>query len=365
MRILILGTRGIPNHYGGFEQFAQYLAKGLVEAGHEVYVYCSSLHPNKDDVYEGIHRIRCFDPENFLGTAGQFIYDLNCILDSRKRNADIILQLGYTSSAIWYFLLPKKPIVVTNMDGLEWKRQKYHPWVRKFLKFSEQLAATHSDHLIADSLAIQKYLKGTYNKHSYYLPYGANVYDRPDINALKDMQISAYDYYLLIARMEPENNIETILQGYVDAGSKKKMLVIGSTKSKYGDYIYRKFNNKGVVFLGSIFDIEVLNNLRYFAYLYFHGHSVGGTNPSLLEAMSCNVWICAHENEFNASILGEDAIYFQSSADVCNWIKHDMHQLTEKNKTNNIEKIKTQFSWPQVIADYESLMRKLYDEHLH
>lgn len=125
MKIAILGTRGVPNHYGGFEQFAEYFSVYLVEKGHEVYVYNSHNHPHQEKVFKGVHIIHQNDPEHKLGTFGQFIYDFNCILDSRKRNFDIILQLGYTSNSIWFFLLPKKSICITNMDGLEWKRTKY------------------------------------------------------------------------------------------------------------------------------------------------------------------------------------------------------------------------------------------------
>src|SRR5690349_15755847 len=120
MKIGIVGTRGIPNRYGGFEQFIEFVAPELVNRGHEVYVYNSSLHPYKEPTYKGVHIISKTDPENKIGTAGQFIYDLNCIRDSRKRNYDVILQLGYTSSSIWTFLYPSGSLLVTNMDGLEW-----------------------------------------------------------------------------------------------------------------------------------------------------------------------------------------------------------------------------------------------------
>ena len=134
MKIGILGTRGIPNYHGGFEQFAEFFASFLAEKGHEVYVYSSHLHPYKKSCFKGANIIHCYDPEDKIGTPGQFIYDLNCIMDSRKRNFDILLQLGYTSNSIWHRLLPKKPIIITNMDGLEWKRSKYNKWVRHFLK---------------------------------------------------------------------------------------------------------------------------------------------------------------------------------------------------------------------------------------
>ena len=117
MKIAILGTRGIPNNYGGFEQFAEFLSKLLVKRGHIVYVYNSHNHPFKEDKWKGVNIIHCKDPEKKIGTVGQFIYDLNCILDSRKRDFDIILQLGYGSSSIWNKFLPKRSVIITNIFG--------------------------------------------------------------------------------------------------------------------------------------------------------------------------------------------------------------------------------------------------------
>ena len=164
MKIAILGTRGIPNHYSGFEQFAEFFSVFLVEKGHDVYVYNSHDHLYQEKTFNGVNLIHQYDPEYKFGTFGQFIYDYNCIMDSRKRNFDIILQLGYTSNSIWFFLLPKKPIIITNMDGLEWKRSKYSKPVQQFLRFAERLAVKSSDFLISDSLGIQKYIDSKYCK---------------------------------------------------------------------------------------------------------------------------------------------------------------------------------------------------------
>ena len=158
MNIAIIGTRGIPNYYGGFEQCAEYLSVGLVRKGHKVTVYNSHAHPYKKSKWRGVHIIHCRDPENKIGTIGQFIYDFNCIRDLGKRKYDIVLQLGYTSSSVWGRLMPKKTIVTTNMDGLEWKRSKYSKEVKKFLLYAEKLAVKFSDYLISDSIGIQTYL---------------------------------------------------------------------------------------------------------------------------------------------------------------------------------------------------------------
>ena len=189
MKIGILGTRGIPNYHGGFEQFAEFFSVYLAQNNHEVYVYNSSKHPYQDKVFKGVNIIHCKDPENKIGTAGQFIYDLNCILDARKQRFDILLQLGYTSSTVWYKLLPKKATIITNMDGLEWKRSKYSNNVQRFLKYAEKLGVKSSDYLISDSIGIQKYLKKEYNVDSKYIAYGAELFDTPNIDVIKEYQV--------------------------------------------------------------------------------------------------------------------------------------------------------------------------------
>jgi glycosyltransferase involved in cell wall biosynthesis len=360
MKIAIIGTRGIPNHYGGFEQFAEYLSFGLVQKGHEVSVYNSHLHPYQENNWRGVNIIHCRDMEDKLGAAGQFVYDYNCILDTRKHNYDVILQLGYTSSSVWGKLLPKKSIVITNMDGLEWKRSKFSKKVQYFLKRAEKWAVKTSQHLIADSKGIQQHLKETFNVESTYIPYGAHVFNSPDKEILTQFKLKEYQYFLLIARMEPENNIETILDGYVNSGNNQPFLVIGKTENTFGTYLKEKFkNNESIIFLGGIYEIEKLNNLRFYSKLYFHGHSVGGTNPSLLEAMSSMSMIAAHDNVFNKSILEKDAFYFTNFDDVKNVFSLEMESFREKFVSNNLKKIEKLYTWNKIIDDYEKLFVKL------
>ncbi len=353
MKVAILGTRGIPNYYGGFEQFAEYFAVFLAEKGHEVYCYNIHHHPYQEKTYKGVQLIYQFDYEPKYGTAGQFLYDLNCIKDARARNFDIILQLGYTSSSVWYFLLPKKPIIITNMDGLEWKRTKYNKLVQRFLKFAEKLAVQSSDYLVSDSIGIKKYLDKTYQKKSTYIAYGADVFDEPNPEVLKKYQLESKAYHLLIARFEPENNLQIILDGFVESESKDRFVVIGNHQNKFGSFLKKRYQNyDNIKFLGQIYHLEDLNNLRYFSQIYFHGHSVGGTNPSLLEAMASQAFIAAHQNEFNQSILEQNAVYFKDSRDVKNIIKNikkiDNLQLVK----NNFETIKKVFNWDNINEQY-------------
>lgn len=364
MRIGILGTRGIPNNYGGFEQFADYLAEGLVKKGREVFVYNSHNHPYQEKEYKGAHIIHVYDPEYKIGTAGQFIYDLNCVLDSRKRNFDILLQLGYTSSSIWSKLMPKKSLIITNMDGLEWKRSKYSSAVQSFLKMAEKWAAKSSDHLVADSIGIQEYLQAKFNLESTYIPYGAETFENPDSKRLVKYNLEPDQYYLLIARMEPENNVETILRGYDQSNTSKPFMVIGRTDNSFGGYLKEEFkHNSNIKFLEGIYDMEMLNNLRYFCTAYFHGHSVGGTNPSLLEAMASSSFIVANDNIFNKAILGEDADYFKDVASLTLLFNAEKEKAKKQLAIQrNLKKISEKYSWKEIINRYDDLFANLAQE---
>jgi glycosyltransferase involved in cell wall biosynthesis len=364
MKIAILGTRGIPNYYGGFEQFAEFFSLYLVGKGHEVFVYNSHNHPFQENNFNGVNIIHQHNPENKLGVFGQFIYDFKCICDSRKRNFEIILQLGYTSNSIWFFLLPKKPIIITNMDGLEWKRSKYSKPVKQFLKFAEKLAINSSDYLVSDSLGIKKFIKMRYNKESTYIAYGAHLFENHNQEILKVYNVEKENYNMIMARLEPENNLDMVLQGVVLSEEKISILVIGNHNTKYGEYLKNKFQNQSNIrFLGGIYNLDHLNNLRYFSNLYFHGHSVGGTNPSLLEAMASKALIFAHNNDFNKGVLKENAFYFSNAEEVKNTLKiikkSDNLQFIE----NNFETIKNEFNWDKINGEYLQLFEKCLSEN--
>ena len=358
LRIGIIGTRGIPNHHGGFEQFAEYLSQGLVENGHEVAVYNSHNHPHQAKYLNDVEIIHCYDPEYLIGSMGQFIYDFNCVMDARKRNFDILLILGYTSSSIWGRLFPRNSIIVTNMDGLEWKRTKYAPIVQKYLLYAESLAVKYSDFHIADSEVIRDYLEKKYKIKTKYISYGAELPQAEDESLLSLYGVIKGDYFLLMARMEPENNIERILEGICSPGQMRKILVIGNTANSYGKKMIAKFgHDERVVFLGGIYDSVKLHTLKRYGRLYFHGHTVGGTNPSLLEAMASGVFICAHDNPFNRAVLKENAAYFTSADDVANMAKTFLIDHQEKQAIiENIEKIRVNHSWSLIVNQYQDFL---------
>jgi glycosyltransferase involved in cell wall biosynthesis len=358
LRIAILGTRGIPNHYGGFEHISEYVSAGLVKRGHSVTVYNSHNHAYQGNDWNGVEIRHCYDPEYLIGAAGQFVYDLNCLMDARKRKFDVVLIMGYTSSSVWGRLYPAKSTIITNMDGLEWKRSKYTPTVQRFLKYAEKLAVKYSTYYISDSLIIKSYLGEKYNIDSKYIPYGADLFSEEEREQVDSSEALKEDYFLLMARMEPENNIETILEGFNNSSSRKKFKVLGDTGNKFGKFIVDKFKNDDrIQFKGSIFDTGKVRALQNSSYLYFHGHSVGGTNPSLLEAMASEALIAAHNNPFNKSVLHTDAYYFSNAYDVRTLVETVQRKESEKTMvSNNLHKIKYQFNWDKIIDQYEEFI---------
>ena len=362
MKIAILGTRGIPNNYGGFEQFAEYLSVDLVKRGHSVTVYNSYEHKFKNPIYNGVNIIHKFCPESYIGSFAHFIYDWLCSKDTLNKNFDIIYHAGYQSSApsIFYFSKKSSSIWITNMDGLEWKRDKWSKPIKILTKFMERLAVKYSNYLISDNIGIKKYFNRKYNINSKFLSYGAEIPINISSNHLKDFSLEKFKYFILVARLEPENNIETILDGYSFSYKKNKFIVVGNFNSSYGKYLVKKYkSNNKIIFIGGLYDKPILDSLRKYSLLYFHGHSVGGTNPSLLEAMALGCFIVASDNQFNKSVLNKNGLYFKTSFDVKKIIDTNVETKTSSNRINCINKIKNENNWKKIVDQHELFFNKI------
>ncbi|MBK7854456.1 MAG: DUF1972 domain-containing protein [Bacteroidetes bacterium] len=324
MKIAIVSTRGIPNNYGGFEQFAEHISVALAKRGHAVTVYNPHFHPNKKEKFEGVDIVKIFSPEK------QF---------------------------------KKKAKLVTNVDGIEWKRSKYSPLIQRLTKQFEKLAVSYSDALIADNVGIANYLKESYGKDSAFIPYGANAFPEFNSEILKTFGVSAGEFDVLMARMEPENNIEPILNAYAQTPL-LKIIVVGSTKNNFGKKMRKKFSSfSNILFLEWINDKVTLDTLRHFSRLYIHGHSVGGTNPSLLEAMAAESFIVAHSNEFNEGVLGGDALYFTSTGSLKEIISCPNFTFREKYITANKIKIESEYGWETITDSYEIFLKDLISKN--
>jgi len=351
IKIAILGCRGIPNRYGGFEQFADHMGPALVERGFEVTVYNASTHPYRAAEYKGVRLLRKGDPEKILGAWSQIWYDLLCIVDLWKRDFDVVYQLGYTTSGLWQWLIPGRMEVVSNMDGMEWQRAKYKGLLKSFLKYSEKRVVRRSDYLIADAEPIKAYYDGAYTKPCEYLAYAAELFTQPEEKSLQPLQLQPWSFFLVIARMQEDNHIEMIIKGYLDSGSPHPLVIIGSTDNGYGSHLRAQYTQPSIHWLGGVFDLELLNNLRYFAALYFHGHSAGGTNPSLLEAMAASARICAHDNVFNRSVCLEGARYFANEKELSKLIAQEGDPATWTERVASCRQRIDSHYHPDILAD--------------
>lgn len=365
MKIAFISTRGIPNNYGGFEQFAEYISVGLVQRGHEVTVYSPHYHPYQEKEYQGVKIKHVYSPEQWMGgSVGSFFYDYTSLKDALKNeDYDIIYEAGYTSIIPAYIRFNvkdiKRPIFTTNMDGLEYKRTKFNPVVRKFVFWEEKMAVKHSHYLIADNMGIHDYYKEKYGKESKFLAYGADIHDDWNEDLLTEFGLKANDYYLIVARLEPENNLVMAIEGYLKSkeNGKRPLIIVGKTNTPHGKELVKRYGDeKSIRFMGGIYDFKKLDSVRHFSYAYFHGHSVGGTNPSLLEAMASGCFMLANDNVFNRAVLKENALYYKNADDVCAMLDRIEDEVKERRDLlvkMNWEEIKNVYSWEKLIDEHE------------
>ncbi len=248
------------------------------------------------------------------------------------------------------------------MDGLEWKRSKWGFLAQTLLKITEGLAIKFTSNIVADSKAIQQYISNRYKKQSTYIAYGSEApafaYSE---SALQKLGVEAKNFGLVIARIEPENGIEQAIQAFSLLG--KSLVLVGSTDTAYAKKLLKKYSqNQHVIFAGAIYNIDLLSSLRHFCRVYYHGHSVGGTNPSLLDAMAAGCTIIAHNNPFNNETLGRGGLYFRDSESLSKAIQklwdtnpHSLERMANINK-NRIAK---QYSWYGVTNKYVDLIKTI------
>jgi glycosyltransferase involved in cell wall biosynthesis len=363
MKIFITGTKGIPNQYGGFEQFVQQISPRLVARSHEVSVYNPSFHPFRENSYGKVNIIRKFSPENTIGGAANYLYDYLCIRDAIKHKADIILECGYASPAPAYRLLNfRNSKIITHLDGFEWQRSKWSGFVRKIIKKSEYTAVRLSHGLICDHSLIRQYFRDNYPADPACIPYGSDTNKSHDQRFLEPYAVAPGGYYLVIARLEPENNIHTIIDGFLRTGHGSKLLIIGNSSNSYSHRLRKKYlNTEQIILQPGIYDESILGSLRHYSKAYFHGHSVGGTNPSLLEAMASEAMIIAHDNPFNRYILQGNAQYFTSSDDIARILGSEHEWISKKAEwvENNKRLIAENYQWDKVADLYEELFRRV------
>jgi glycosyltransferase involved in cell wall biosynthesis len=356
-RIAILGSRGIPARYGGFETFAEQLAIRLVKRGHQVTVFCESG-GDRTEEYQGIclQHVRT----RSLGGLRTLVYDAKCLWRARK-GFDVVYMLGYGSSALCCVPRFWGSQVWINMDGLEWTRAKWKPAARWYLRSAEAIAMWTPNRIIADAAGIKSNLE---SRHSHLppcdvIPYGGEVVTQACFAELQSLGLSPRSYYLVVCRFEPENNVHEIIRGFSASCSDAKLVLVGDS-SLSTDYVKSIVEHRSdrIVFTGPIYDAERIRALRFFCRGYLHGHSVGGTNPSLLEAMGCGNLVIAHDNVFNREVLGPAGLFFTNTDSIVGCIDAVDSQKPELGwmRAEVVNRVREFYTWDSIANHYCELI---------
>ena len=360
MRTLrILGTRGVPAAHGGFETFAEYLALHLVVKGWRVVVYCQDdgTGPVFTDTWRGVERVHI--PVAQEGPVGTIVFDWHATAHAARYN-DLCLTLGY-NTAVFCALLRLKGIPnLINMDGIEWSRAKWGPLAKTWFWLNDWAGCRLGNHLIADHPHIKAHLQSRVRGSKItMIPYGADAITSAPLQPLQALRLLPGQFLTVIARAEPDNSLLEIVQGFSFKPRGLQLLVLGNYEA--GNAYHRAVKaaaSSEVVFAGAVYDKTIVQALRFHSTAYVHGHRVGGTNPSLVEALGAGNAVIAHDNRFTRWVAGNGALYF---TDADSFSKRLDELLANPVAITNLRlhartRFNENFTWPYVLEQYEKLL---------
>ncbi len=362
MNIAIIGIRGVPANYGGFETCVEELGQRLVERGHEVTVYCrDSYYDNQMSTYLGMQLK--YLPNFQRKTLDTLSHTFFSVFDAIRHPFDILMVFNAANSPTLLLphLLGKR--IAINTDGLEWKRGKWGPIGRRYYKFAEWLSCKLADRIVTDSLGIQTYYRDQYGVEGAHISYGAYVEKSRKPFLLAPLGVAPDEYFFQVTRFEPENNPLLTIQAFKRLTTKKKLVVVGDVpyESDYSRAIVAEADDR-VILPGYIYDRELLNELWCNSFAYIHGNVAGGTNPALLQTMASGCFTIAIDVPFSHDVLMDAGIYYRKSpedlATQMQWAL-DHADVLPRFKVKAVERIVDHYSWDLVTDKYEELFREL------
>lgn len=362
--IFLLGIRGIPAKHGGFETFAEKLSLHLAERGWSVTVYCqedgSGLLWESD--WQGVRRIHI--PVKRQGPAGTVIFDWFAAKHAMTQDG-LFLTLGYNTAIFNLLQRAKGQVNVINMDGIEWRRDKWGSLAKTWFWLNERAACWIGNHLVADHPRIKDHLATRVSADKIsMIPYGGDEVLSADAALLTAYGIEAGGFSVIIARPEPENSFLEMVRAFCSKRRSHKLVVLGNFTPDRNDYHKEVMNaaSDEIVFPGAIYDAPVLQALRFYSRFYLHGHRVGGTNPSLVEAMGAGCAVIAHDNHFNRWVAGRDAAYFKDEAECASLFDKLLanDESLQRMKASSRSRFYECFTWEKVLTEYENLLTAWY-----
>jgi glycosyltransferase involved in cell wall biosynthesis len=363
MKIGILGTRGIPARYGGFETFAEELSKRLAQRGHWVTVYCRSHYAQSGvNDYQGV-RLRKLPAirSKYLETVSHTALS---VLDTVFSSYDVLLVCNAANAFLcWLPRLRGHPVVL-NVDGIERLRRKWSRLGQEFYRFNEWLATFLANVIVTDARSIQRYYRSRHSCDSYFIPYGAPVAKAEDDDLIRELGLEPCGYLLYVSRFEPENNALQVIKAYLHSGIKEPLALVGDApySKSYIAELQRLAVEGNVLMPGAIYG-EGYRQLLSHCICYLHGTEVGGTHPALLEAMGAGALVIAHDTAENREVLG-DAGFCCSFYDTGKLADLMIEAVTGKQEFDSIRseaesRIRQHYDWEKVTDQYEDLFSGL------
>jgi glycosyltransferase involved in cell wall biosynthesis len=357
----ILGSRGIPAAHGGFETFAERLALYLVQRGWRVIVYCQEkgTGPAVEDTWQGVHRVRIQVPHR--DPFGTVVFDWRSIAHA-VRHDDLCLTLGYNTAVFCARLRLNGLRNLINMDGVEWKRSKWSRTAKGWFYLNDWFGCWIGNHLIADNPEIETLLSTRVRTSKItMIPYGADQLVHVPSEPLERFGVAPGQYLTLVARPEPENSVLPLVAAFSRRRRGVKLVLLGDldTTVQYHASVLGAASDE-VVFAGPVYDRGTVQALRFHCSAYLHGHRVGGTNPSLVEAMGAGNPVIAFDSPFNRWVAGDGAVYFTSEDEADLRISQMIADPTLRRKLARYAgaRYAEQFSWHGALAQYEELLER-------
>ena len=355
----IIGTRGVPAAHGGFETFAERLALYLVAQGWQVSVYCQQAGhgPVTEDTWQGIRRVHIRAGNDT--PAATVVFDWKAIAHAASHGG-LCLTLGYNTAVFCARLRFAGVPNVINMDGIEWRRAKWGPMAKAWFWLNEFAGSWLGDALVADHPEIARHLARAVRAEKIaVIPYGGDRIASAQVSIVQGLGLEPGTYLTLVARPEPENSVLEVVRGFSQRPRAQTLVVLGNYLDTHPYHrSVKAAASREVRFLGAIYDKAVLQALRQHCSAYVHGHQVGGTNPSLVEALGAGNAVIAHDNRFNRWVAANAACYFhdaqtlESAFDLVLGGGEPLQRL----QVAAVRRHAAAFTWDRVLADYDVLL---------
>ena len=365
MKVSIIGSRGYPSHYGGFETFVKELSERLVTMDIQVTIYCHrKLFDSKPKRLNKIDLV--YVPSIETKILSQLTNSFLSVIHACFSKSDVIVMLNSANGPLGVFtkVFGKKTII--NVDGIEWERPKWKGLGSKYFYMASWLATKLYDTIVTDSSEMREVYLRHFNCDSKVIAYGANVRSSKDPELIFKWNLNSNDYYLIVGRLIPDNNADIIIEGYLRSFTKKKLVIIGDVlyKDTYAKGLKEiGVNDDRIIFTGYISDQDELAELYHHSYCYIHGHEYGGTNPAMLKALAYGCAILALDTRFNREMLqnGKYGNFFtKDSMAISNEIDlmdNDSNQV-QRLKNSSRNGLGERYQWDFIANQYFNLFKK-------